>query len=352
MKRMMLQDIKQLEHQEVDVPACPVDGLLVRTRACGVCATDVKIYNYGHRLLQLPRVLGHELAGDIAEVGDAVPGALTAGQRVTIMAGINCTECAYCRRGAASMCENLEAFGYHYDGGYAEYFVVPAPSLRCGGVKSIPHHLDYAEASMMELLACVINGQFMSGFTAGQSVVILGAGPVGILHARLAHASGCGPVFLADISPERVAQAATLCVGTVAAVLDCRDAAAFREDIMQRTEGYGCDQVMTASGAREAQELAMRLVGKCGCVNFFGGLPHGSAPVAIDTNDIHYRHIHVVGTHGSTPEQNDEALSMIADGRVEVSDLITARIGLDALEDALQLRHAGGRGLKTVVQFD
>jgi L-iditol 2-dehydrogenase len=109
---------------------------------------------------------------------------------------------------------------------------------------------------------------------------------------------------------------------------------------------------MTASGAPEAQELAMRLVDKCGCVNFFGGLPHGSAPVAIDTNDIHYRHIRVVGTHGSTPEQNDESLAMIADGRVDVSDLVTARIGLDALEDALQLRHAGGRGLKTAVQFE
>ena len=351
MKRMLLQDIKQLEHQEVEVPACPVDGLLVRTRACGVCATDVKIYNYGHRLLQLPRVLGHELAGDIVAVGDSVPGTFAAGQRVAVVAGINCTECRYCRRDATSMCENLEAFGYHYDGGYAEYFVVPAPSLRCAGVKAIPDHLDYAEASMMELLACVINGQSMSGIAVGQSITILGAGPVGVLHARLARASGCGPIFLADISPERVAQAATLCGGTVAAVLDCRDAAAFRVEIMQRTDGYGCDQVMTASGAPEAQELAMRLVGKCGCVNLFGGLPQGSPPVAIDTNDIHYRHIRVVGTHGSTPEQNDEALAMIADGRVEVSDLITARIGLDALEEALQLRHAGGRGLKTVVQF-
>lgn len=351
MKRAVLRDIRQLSVEDVELPACPPDGLRVRTRACGVCATDVKIYNYGHHLLKLPRVLGHELAGDIDAVGEAAGGSYAVGQRVAVVAGINCMACRYCSRGAPSMCENLEAFGYHYDGGYAEYFIVPANSIRCNGVKAIPDHLDYASASVMELLACIVNGQELSGFTAGESVLILGAGPVGILHARLAKATGCGPIFLADISPERVAQAQDLCSSIPAGVFECSDAEIFRETILEHTDGIGCDQVMVACGAPQAQALAMQVVDKCGCVNFFGGLPRGSDPVEIDTNAIHYRHIRVVGTHGSSPHQNDTALSLIADDCIAVSDLITGRIGLESLEDALTLSDAAGVGLKTVVTY-
>jgi L-iditol 2-dehydrogenase len=216
------------------------------------------------------------------------------------------------------MCENLEAFGYHYDGSYAEYFVVSAVSIRRDSIKPLPDHLDYAETSVMELLAGVINGQALADFKAGESVVIMGDGPAGVLHARLAAAAEAGPICLADISSVRLQQTRALLAGAPGEVLD-GDGTTFREQLMEHTDGYGCNQVMVACGAPAAQELAMPLVDKCRCVNFFGGLPHGSDPVALNINDIHYRHIRIVGTHGSTPEPNDSALSMIADHRLGVT---------------------------------
>ncbi|MHB9038378.1 MAG: alcohol dehydrogenase catalytic domain-containing protein [Armatimonadota bacterium] len=350
MNRVILRDIKRLTIEEVDRPVCPEDGLIVRVKACAVCATDVKIYNYGHSLLQLPRVLGHEIAGVIEEVGPAHGNRFSHGQRVAVCAVVNCGECVYCRRSIPSMCLNLKAFGYHFDGGYQEYMAVPNESIRCGGVNVLSSDLSFAEASVAELLACCINGQRLSDFRLGQNVLILGSGPVGILHTQLARAQGASDVYIADVIPAKLEQAKDICGDLLSGTLMSNDSEALVRQIMDMTDGYGFDQVMICCSAPSAQQVSLDVVAKCGCVNFFGGLPKGNSQVTLDTNLVHYKQCRVIGTHGSSADDNKLALDLISKGIINVKSLITKTIGLDALEDALQL-NGSGSGLKTVVAF-
>lgn len=351
MQKAILKEIKTLVFEEAPVPACPPDGLLLKVKACGICATDVKIYNYGHHKIKLPRVLGHELAGVIEQVGSAADGGFEPGQRVAVCAVVNCGVCEYCLRGLPSMCEKLEAFGYHYDGGYQEYTVVPAQAIRCCGVQVLPETVSFEEAAVAELLACSINGQRLSDFRFGESVLIIGAGPVGLMQARLAKARGCGPIILADVLPEKLKLGLELCGKELEGVLDCTNSDVFVSDAMKLTAGRGFDQVMICCGAAAAQRVALDLVAKCGCVNFFGGLPKGKSDVTLDTNLIHYKQCRVVGTHGSSALDNREAVQRVARGDVVIRDLITSRIGLSELEPALQLNQPDHRQLKGVVVY-
>jgi len=315
MHRAILRDVKTLRFENVEPPACPAGGLLVRVRTCAVCATDVKIYNYGHQLLQLPRVLGHEIAGVIGEVGPDCAVDLRPGQRVALCAVINCGRCEYCLQGVPSMCDTLEAFGYHYDGGYQEYMAVPAKSVLCGGVNVLPDTMTFAEASFAELLACAINGQALSGFRMGQHVLIIGSGPVGLLHAQLAHARGAASVWMTDIVPQKQMLARSLLGDKVTGTLDNTDEQAFLATVKDITGGRGFDQVMLCCGVGSVQRLGLACVAKMGCVNFFGGLPKTDSHVELDTNLIHYKQCRIVGTHGSSALENRQALAMIASGR-------------------------------------
>ena len=351
MKRVVLHDIKNLVIEEVPRPECPEDGLLVQMKTCAVCATDVKIYNYGHRLIQLPRVLGHETAGVIADVGKKMQGRFNIGQRVAICAVVNCCECVYCQRAFPSMCVDLKAFGYHFDGGYQEYMVVPNQAIRCGGVNVLSDNISFEEASIAELLACCISGQRLSDFQLGQSVLIIGSGPVGILHAQLARNQGASAIYIADVMDSKLKQAQSVCGDILSGTLDSRDSKMFVEQVKNISHDMGFDQIMICCSAPVAQQVGLECVAKCGCVNFFGGLPKGKSEVLLDTNHIHYKQCRVVGTHGSSAEDNRIALDMVANNMINVNPLITETIDLEQLEEALLINEKNSSRLKTVVKY-
>lgn len=351
MQRAVLRDIKQLRLENVDRPACPEDGILVKVEACSVCATDVKIYNYGHQLLKLPRVLGHEIAGVVEEVGPRAAWGGEPGQRVAVCAVINCGRCDHCLQGAPSMCVELEAFGYHYDGGYEEYMAVPAKSILCGGVNVLSETITFQEASLAELLACSINGQNLSGFQMGQSVLIIGAGPVGLIQAQLAQVRGASCVCVADVLAEKRALAERILGGKLTGTLDATDESKLLDRVREVTNGRGFDQVMLCCGVGAVQRFSLECVAKMGCVNYFGGLPKGRSLVELDTNLIHYKQCRVVGTHGSSALDNRQALAMIGSGLVDVKPLVTETINLGALESVLSVSQPNPRRLKAVVEF-
>jgi len=351
MKRAVLQDIKKLTQETVPVPECPQDGLLIEVKACAVCATDVKIYNYGHRLLELPRVLGHEIAGVINQVGEQLKDRFTPGQRVAVCAVVNCGECLYCRRAQPSMCLDLKAFGYHYDGGYQEYMIVPNRAICCGVINFIADHMSFEQAALAELLACCINGQRLSEVQLGQNMLIMGAGPVGILQGQLAKNNGIGEIYFADIADAKLKQVQDICGQFIAGTINSGNSETFVKQVTQITQGKGFDQVMVCCSAGAAQQVALECVAKCGCINLFGGLPEGKSQVLLDTNQIHYKQCRVIGTHGSSVEDNFIALDMIARGRIDVAPLISNLINLDQLENALVLSDQNSDHLKTVVVF-
>ncbi|MEU8154529.1 zinc-dependent dehydrogenase [Micromonospora sp. NPDC048986] len=317
----------------------------IRVRACSTCGTDVKISRFGHHHIAPPRVMGHEIAGEIVEVGGDVTG-WQPGDRVQVIAAIPCGACAECRRGRMTVCPNQVSMGYHFDGGFAEYLVVPHNVLAVDGLNRIPEGLSFAEASVAEPLACVLNGQNLAGVGEGDDVVVVGSGPIGCLHVRLARARGAARVFLVDLNRERLDLAANL-VQPDAAI--CGAETDVVDAVLKLTEGRGADVVITATAAGAAQEQAVQMSARQGRISFFGGLPKDKPVISLDSNLVHYRELTIVGANGSSPQHNKEALRLIADGSVPVADLITHRLPLDRALDAFGIV-ARGEAIKVTIE--
>src|SRR6266545_2170354 len=319
--------------------------VLVRVRNCSTCGTDVKIYRFGHHHIVPPRVMGHEIAGEVVEAGAGVSD-WRAGDRVQVIAAIPCGQCAECRRGRMTVCPNQESMGYHYDGGFAEYMVVPAKVLAVDGLNRIPDGLGYAEASVAEPLACVLNGQSLAGVGTADDVAVMGAGPIGCLHVRLARARGAARVFLIDLNRERLDLAAGL-VHPDAAV--CGGETDVVDAVVKLTDGRGPDVVITAAASGAAQEQAVQMAAQQGRISFFGGLPKDRPTITLDSNLVHYRELTIVGANGSSPAHNRAALDLIASGAVPVADLITHRLPIDRTLDGFAIV-ARGEGIKVTIE--
>jgi L-iditol 2-dehydrogenase len=332
----------------IEEAAEPVTGageVKLRVRACSTCGTDVKIYRFGHHHIVPPRIMGHEIAGEVVEVGDGVDG-VASGDRVQVIAAIPCGRCRECQRGRMTVCPNQESMGYHYEGGFAEYIVVPAKVLAVDGLNPIPEQITYAEASVAEPLACVLNGQMLAQVGEGDDVVVMGAGPIGCLHVRLARARGATRVFLTDINASRLDLAARLVFPD--ATLSGAEVDVV-EQIGKLTDGRGADVVITAAAAGAAQEQAMSMAARRGRVSFFGGLPKDNPVIACDSNLVHYRELTIVGANGSSPGHNAQALQLIASGAVTVADLITHRLPLAETLAAFDIV-ARGQGIKVTIE--
>ncbi|MDL4771861.1 zinc-dependent dehydrogenase [Actinomadura xylanilytica] len=318
--------------------------LKIRVRNCSTCGTDVKISRFGHHHIVPPRVMGHEIAGEVTG-GDA-PG-WTAGDRVQVIAAIPCGRCAECRRGRMTVCAHQESMGYHYDGAFAEYMIVPAKVLAVDGVNRVPDGVSFAEASVAEPLACVLNGQELARVGEGDDVVVFGSGPVGCLHVRVARAQGAARVFLVDVNRDRLDHAAGI-VKPDAAVW-ATEGTDVVEALRDLTGGRGADVAITAAASGAAQVQAMEAAAPGGRVSFFGGLPKDDPIISCDSNRVHYRELSLVGANGSSPAHNARALELIGSGRVPVQDLITHRLPLSGLPDALGLV-ARGEAIKVTIE--
>ena len=317
----------------------------IRVRACSMCGTDVKISTSGHQRIVPPRVMGHEIAGEVVAVGEGVEG-WAAGDRVQVIAAIPCGTCDWCRAGLMTICPNQVSMGYDFDGGFAPYMIVPAAVLAVDGLNRIPDGVSFAEASVAEPFACAINAQELAGTHDGDVVVVVGSGPIGCLHVRLARARGAATVLLVELSRERLDLAADL-VKPDAAI--CASEVDPVEAVLAATGGRGADLVITAAASGAAQEQALRMVAPRGRISFFGGLPKDRPTITLDSNLVHYRELTIVGANGSSPEHNRQALRHIADGSVPVSDLITHRLPLEQVRDGIDVVRSG-TGIKVTIE--
>ncbi len=331
--------------EEAPEPAPGPGEVKIRVRACSTCGTDLKIYRHGHYRISPPRVMGHEIAGEISELGEGTEG-WAAGDRVQVIAAIPDGTCADCRRGAMTVCQNQESMGYQYDGGFAEHMIVPAKVLAVDGLNRIPEGLSFAEASVAEPLACVLNGQELARVGPGDDVVVVGSGPIGCLHVRLARSRGAGRVFLVELNRERLERAAAIVHPDEAVSADDGDVA---EQILKLTDGRGADVVITAAASGAAQEQAFKYVARQGRISLFGGLPQDAPTITLNSNVVHYSELTVVGANGSSPAHNARALALIASGAVPVVDLITHRLPLDGVLDALEIV-SRGEGIKVTIE--
>jgi L-iditol 2-dehydrogenase len=333
-----------LRVDDLPVPEPGPGELTIRVRTCATCGTDAKIFHHGHHHISLPRVLGHEIAGEVAAVGSGVEG-WGPGDRVQVIAAIPCGDCYYCRRGQETVCENLESMGYQYDGAFAEFMRVPSKVLDRDGVNRIPDHVPFEAAALTEPLACVLNGQEIAELGEGDDVVILGAGPIGCLHVRLSRARGAKSVTLIDVNQQRLDLAARAEPDATvnSSVQDPIEA------VRKLTDGRGADVVITATAARQAQEQALEMAARRGRISLFGGLPRDDPIIRFDSNLVHYRELFVLGAYGSAPRHNRDALALISSGSVPVEDLVTHRLPLSGVHEAIDTVTAG-EGLKVVIQ--
>jgi L-iditol 2-dehydrogenase len=330
---------------EIDEPDVAPGQVKLRVRACSTCGTDVKISRSGHPNMSAPQVMGHEIAGEIVDVGAGVEG-WAPGDRVQVIAAIPDGTCPDCLAGHQAICPNQLSMGYQFPGGFAEYLIVPAEVLAVDGLTRIPAELSYAEASLAEPLACVLNGQELARVGEGDVVVVIGSGPIGCLHVRLARARGASRVILIDLNPERLAAAAALVKPDVTIATETQDPV---QAVLEATGGRGADVVITAAASGTAQEQGLRMLARRGRLSLFGGLPKDAAQITVDANLVHYRELTLVGVNGSTPEHNKRALRLIASGAVPVADLITHRLPLDRVLEAIEIV-ARGEAIKVTIE--
>lgn len=347
MKALRYYAPKDVRLEDVPEPLCGPAEVKIRVRNCSTCGTDVKIRNNGHVNITRVTTMGHEVAGEIVEIGTAARGHWRIGDRVQCIAAVPCGECYECSRGWMEVCQNQTSVGYQYDGGFTEYMIVPEQVLKVGGLNLIPDNVGFDEASAAEPFACAINAQEQLGIEKGDFVVVFGAGPIGCIHTRIARGvHGAGTVVLVDINAERLAMSAQ-------AVRPDAIINASTEDVVARvlelTGGRGADVVITATPAKITQEQAIRMAARNGRISFFGGLPKDDPIIRCDSNLVHYRQLHLHGANGSSPEHNRLALHYISTGQVPVKDLITRHVPLADALSAFDIV-AKGEAIKVTVE--
>lgn len=331
--------------EDVPEPSPGPGEVKLRVRNCSTCGTDVKIYHSGHPNMSAPQVMGHEIAGEVVEVGTGIRD-WAPGDRVQVIAAIPDGTCEDCLAGRPTVCQNQRSMGYQFPGGFAEFMIVPRAVLAVDGLNRIPDGLGFAEASLAEPLACVLNGQELARVGDGDVVVVVGSGPIGCLHVRLARSRGASRVILVDLNAARLAEAAAIVRPDLTIVSSETDPV---QAVLDATGGRGADVVITAAASGAAQEQGLRMLARRGRLSLFGGLPKDAPNITIDANLVHYRELTIVGVNGSSPEHNRMALDLIASGAVPVTDLITHRLPLDRVLDAIAIV-GKGEAIKVTIE--
>ncbi|SJM48234.1 Alcohol dehydrogenase GroES-like [Actinomycetales bacterium JB111] len=329
---------------DVPTPSAGPGQIVLRVAANTVCGTDVRLVR-GEKDAREGVVLGHEASGWVHEIGEGVTG-FEVGDLVAVLPTISCGSCYFCQRDLEHHCETAHLFGYVDDGGLAEYQLIPAEAVARGNLIKAPSDVDPAHLALAEPVACVLNGVREYGVELGDTVVILGAGPIGLLHLKLALLRGAKNVIVTNRGAER--REVALRMGATHAVdPTTEDLGAL---VRSLTEGRGADVAVVTIGVPELFDEASKLVRTGGRVSAFAGFPKGGTAV-IDPNDIHYGQLTVTG--GSNCRRSDyaEAVSLLASGAIDGSEFVTHRFPLEQALDAIDLTADRG-GIKVAVTPD
>ena len=328
---------------EVPRPAAGSGEVVVKVRASGICATDVKILSGAGIPAELPAILGHEVAGTIHELGPGAEEAgLRIGQRVTVYPIAACGECLYCLQGRNSLCLREHGLGHGDDGGFAEYVRIPAEVVRLGGVIDIGD-MPFDLAAMTEPTSCCIAAAEQCGTKSGDTVVVVGAGPLGLLHTVVSKALGAD-VICVDVNEDRLAKAQDL--GATRVVNREQEDA---ETVVRELTNVGADVVIAAVGLPHVIESYLPLVRNGGVFNIFGGTPRGEM-MTVDPRWIHYGEIILTGTFASSVKQFHKAFGFVRERAEDIEAVISTRCGLDDILAAVQ-RVQSGQGTKSVLLF-
>ncbi len=334
MKAAMFLDVGKIRYEETDLPVIGPGEVLIKIGTALTCGTDVKTYKRGHPILlqNAPSLFGHEYAGIIEEVGEGVKG-FQPGMRVVATNSAPCGLCFFCKRNKPSLCKQLKAT--FVNGAYAEYIRVPEQVVKWN-LHQIPDSLSFKEAALTEPLACVVHGIEESNIELGDTVVVIGAGPIGQMLVTLAKKRGASKVIVTDLAELR----RNLALKAGADVAIDPNAENATERVYEETEGHGADVVIEAVGLPATWEQAIDMTRDAGTTVLFGGAAAGTK-IEIDTVRFHYGQLTIKGVFHLTPKHVETALKMIIAGDINIETLVTHEMPLRDVEKALKMMISG-----------
>lgn len=336
MKAAVVYGQNQLRVEDAPIPEVPAGSFRIKVEACAICGTDRRIYKKGDYRAQYPVIIGHEIAGIVDEVAPGVT-SVKKGDRVCVAPGHGCGECAMCKSGQPNVCLTPHpSLGYKLNGGFAEYMAVPEHIFRLGFVSSIPEGLSFEQASLSEIIACCLNAHRNAEVHPGDTVLILGAGPAGIVHAHLSRIEGAKRIIIAQRSTSRLQQVNERFPGLADYTLSTLEEG-FEKKIKEICDGVGPDVIYVCAPSREAQEQALRMIGNRGRVSFFGGLPQNDCIIRLNANELHYKEFFISGASSSLPETNRKALELLKARAIDPDKMITHRFSLEDIDQGFDV---------------
>ena len=346
MRAVFLTSSRTLEVREVPEPDVPHDGLVMETKACGICGSDLRRWKEGPPPGCEGIVPGHEAAGVVIKVGSQCRD-FEVGDQIAIAPDVHCSQCYYCRKEMYNLCDNLRFVGITpgYPGGFAEQMALTGEILVDGIVNQMPEGLSFTHAAVSELCNSVLATHGKAGTDKGDTVVVIGAGPAGCLHVCVAKNRGARVVVL-EIAEFRQKMVERFDPDMV---LDASRADVVTQ-VKEFTSGVGADIIICANPVAQTHALAVDMVRKAGKVMLFGGLPKSNPMTTLNGNIIHYGEIEVIGAFSYHPRFHKLSLNLLAEKELPIASLITHTFELDEINEAYRTA-ASGEALKVVIEI-
>lgn len=328
---------EQLPVREVPEPVLAEGEMLLEIEACSVCGTDLRTYRHGDKKIIPPRILGHEFCGRVIE-SRAPDSAVNVGQRVVMYIVLVHGLDRYVEMGRENLTPHRTTMSYHHDGAFAPRMKVPALAVQKGNLFPVTGDISSEVMSLAEPLGCCLNAHSRLGIGLKDTVAVIGAGPIGIMHAVLARLEGAQKVFVLDNNPARLEMAQGFELDGTFLV---RSDGSHRDELRAATGGFGPDVVIVAVSAASAQNDALDMAARAGRINFFAGLPKSNPIAPLDVNHIHYKELVISGSYSEKKSDFQAAFALLHSGRFPADKIITHHLPLDRIEEAFPLMESG-----------
>lgn len=344
MKAVVLEGPNQFITKEIETPVINDNEILLKMVRAAICGTDIRILEGKKKKdVRYPSIIGHEMCGIIEQVGKNVTG-YSVGEKVAVANVIPCHTCSSCLSGRENACMNRLALGYQFDGGFAEYIKIPEVCIKDGNVIKLLEDVSYTSGALIEPLACCIRGMRNVGTGFNDTVLIIGAGPIGLMHLQLSKIAGASKVIVSEPIASRREKAITLGADIV---VDSKNED-LEKIIMNETDGLGVDVIIVAIGVPAIVNSTLKLCKKGGSVCLFAGFA-GTGECTVEVNTIHYNEINVCGSTAYKKEDYLEAAELVKTGRINLDEIATHTFSLDEFQEAYEMQKSGN-GLKIMIR--
>ncbi len=336
MKAAVYRGKESLPIEDVADPSLDDGELLLEVEACCVCGTDRRTFRNGDFKIDEGRILGHEFCGRVVE-SRADDANVKVGDRVLMYIVMPCGDCKYCKLGRANLCTTRTTMAYHHDGAFAPYMKIPAKAVADGNLFKVESDLAPQHLAIAEPLGCVLNAHDRLNVSMKDKVVVIGAGPIGTMHAVVSRLSGAQQVIMLDMSEPRLEMMKQFDVDATVKV----DGETHIQQVMDLTDGFGADVVIVAASSAHAQADALEIAAKGGRIEFFGGLPKSNPTAVLNTNHLHYKEITITGSFSEKKRDFQAAQALVQSGRFPSDKIVTHELPLDRITEAFPLMESG-----------